>query len=66
MDLRGASAVPAQLAQEFGHFNEIHPRSSLKLMLPRESRRRQNPSIHQELDCFQNYQEKDHWQRPID
>ena len=34
MDLCGASAVLTQLAQEFGHFNEIHPRSSLKLMSP--------------------------------
>ncbi|MPM10839.1 IS3 family transposase ISPa56 [bioreactor metagenome] len=42
MDLRDACTVLAQLAGAFEHFNEIHPHSSLKMLSPREFRRRQN------------------------
>ena len=42
MDLRDAPTVLAQLPAAFEHFNEIHPHSGLKMMSPREFRRRQN------------------------
>jgi transposase InsO family protein len=42
MDLRDELTVLAQLPGAFEHFNEIHPHSSLKMMSPREFRRRQN------------------------
>jgi transposase InsO family protein len=42
MDLRDELTVLAQLPGAFEHFNEIHPHSSLKMMLPREFRRRKN------------------------
>ena len=42
MDLCDAPTVLAQLPGAFEHFNEIHPHSSLKMMSPREFRRRQN------------------------
>lgn len=42
MDLRDAPTVLAQLAAAFEHFNEVHPHSSLKMLSPREYRRRQN------------------------
>jgi transposase InsO family protein len=42
MDLRDAPTVLGQLPSAFEHFNEIHPHSSLKMMSPREFRRRQN------------------------
>ena len=47
MDLRDAPTVLAQLPGAFEHFNEIHPHSSLKMMSPREFRRRQNHPAHQ-------------------
>ena len=47
MDLRDAPTVLAQLPGAFEHFNEIHPHSSLKMMSPREFRRRHNQSAHQ-------------------
>ena len=40
--LSDAPTVLAQLPGAFEHFNEIHPHSSLKMMSPREFRRRQN------------------------
>lgn len=49
MDLRDAPTVLAQLPGAFKHFNEIHPHSSLKMMSPRELRRRQNHPAHQRL-----------------
>ncbi|MEG0557732.1 MAG: IS3 family transposase [Comamonas sp.] len=42
MDLHDAPTVLAQLAGAFEHFNEMHPHSSLKMLSPREYRRRQN------------------------
>ncbi|ACY34477.1 inactivated transposase [Comamonas thiooxydans] len=42
MDLRDVPTVLAQLPGAFEHFNEIHPHSSLKMMSPREFRRRQS------------------------
>ena len=42
IDLRDAPTVLAQLAGAFEHFNEVHPHSSLKMLSPREYRRRQN------------------------
>jgi transposase InsO family protein len=42
MDLRDAQTVLAQLPAAFEHFNEIHPHSGLKMMSPRDFRRRQN------------------------
>lgn len=47
MDLHDAPTVLAQLPGAFEHFNEIHPHSSLKMMSPREFRRRQNHPAHQ-------------------
>jgi transposase InsO family protein len=47
MDLRDAPTVLAQLPGAFEHFNEIHPHSSLKMMSPREFRRRHNHPAHQ-------------------
>ena len=47
MDLRDAPTVLAQLPGAFEHFNEIHTHSSLKMMSPREFRRRQNHPAHQ-------------------
>ena len=47
MDLRDAPTVLAQLPGAFEHFNEIHPHSGLKMMSPREFRRRQNHPAHQ-------------------
>jgi putative transposase len=47
MDLRDAPTVLAQLPGAFEHFNEVHPHSRLRMMSPREYRRRQNRSAHQ-------------------
>ena len=47
MDLRDAPTVLAQLPGAFEHFNEIHPHSGLKMMSPREFRRRQSHPAHQ-------------------
>jgi putative transposase len=47
MELRDAPTVLAQLPGAFEHFNNIHPHSSLKMMSPREFRRRQNQPAHQ-------------------
>ena len=46
MDLCDAPTVLDQLPGAFEHFNEIHPHSSLKMMSPREFRKRQNHTAH--------------------
>lgn len=38
MDLNDAKTVLAQLSAAFEHFNNVHPRSSLKVLPPKEFR----------------------------